>query len=60
MQGNQTRLIEVINRHDGCQATLADDGQLSVSSEVVRDGRVERVWETIPATTQAVRDWLGY
>ena len=58
---NHTALIEFVNSHDPCRAELAGNNTLFVSTDtVLADGSIERTTETIPATLQAARDWLGY
>jgi hypothetical protein len=62
----EKRLIDFIRQHDGCAVIGVNDGKLIVESDAVEGGdctlsaTVVRVRELIPATLQAVRDWLGY
>lgn len=54
-------LVKFIRQHDPCDAFVLKNGDLRViTDEVHADGTVHRVYETIPATLKAVRDWLGY
>lgn len=60
------RLLAFICQHDlgGCEQMARDngDGTLTVYGEVVHgDSKTVTIEsERIPATLQAVRDWLGY
>lgn len=54
-------LITFIRAHDGCRVFQDLGDRLEVESEAVEAGvRVILVKDTIAATKQAVRDWLGY
>lgn len=63
-----SELRKFVAQHDGCEAVEVVDGgrTLIVESDVIVSGhdtfdaRVERMQDRIPATLQAVRDWLGY
>lgn len=54
-------LVAYIKRHDGCNVLQDNDTEFLVSCNAVdKDGKHFILKETIPATRQAVRDWLGY
>ncbi len=54
-----THLIRFIDSH-GAPCVANVDGTLTVTSEVVTNGVVSLVEDTIPATMAAARDLLGY
>jgi hypothetical protein len=55
------RLLDALREHGVECHTIDRDCQfINVLSQYTRDGAGFEVWEVIPATWEAVRDYLGY
>jgi hypothetical protein len=62
---NTSKIVAFLNRHDVGfgSATVLSSTETTITVRTVEyhaDGTEREIEETIPATLQAARDWLGY